>query len=75
MGDTRTLEETKTDLWGRDIAASKIDITTNGKDFSSTPPSVNIQVVTNDENLLNLQEKSVSLTQRKEDEEWMFLIT
>lgn len=68
-GDTKTLEETKTDLWGKDIVASKIDITTNGRDISSTPPSVNIQVVTNDENLLDLQEKSISLSQEKENEE------
>lgn len=42
-GDTRTLEETKGELWDKDIAATKIDITTNGKDvgqqivFSPTP--------------------------------------
>lgn len=69
MGDTKTLEETKTDLWGKDIVASKIDITTNGRDISNTPPSVNIQVVTNDESLLNLQDKSISLAEGKEDEE------
>lgn len=68
-GDTKTLEETKTDLWGKDIVASKIDITTNGRDILSTPPSVNIQVVTNDEKLLDLQEKSISLSQEKEGEE------
>lgn len=68
MGDTKALEETKTDLWGKDIASSKIDITTNGRDISSTPPSVNIQVVTNDDNLLDLQEKSISLSQEKEGE-------
>jgi hypothetical protein len=44
-GDTRTLEETKMDLWSKDIAATKIDVTTNGKDvgqqlvFSPTPLS------------------------------------
>lgn len=42
-GDTRTLEETKVDLWSKDIAAMKIDVTTNGNDvgqqlvFSPTP--------------------------------------
>lgn len=42
-GDTRSLEETKADLWSKDIAAMKVDITTNGKDvgqkivFSPTP--------------------------------------
>lgn len=69
MGDTKTLEETKTDLWGKDIVAFKIDITTNGRDISNTPPSVNIQIVTNDESLLNLQDKSISLAEGKEDEE------
>lgn len=68
-GDTKTLEETKTDLWGKDIVASKIDITTNGRDISNTPPNVNIQVVTNDEALLDLQEKSISLSQGKDGEE------
>ena len=44
-GDTRTLEETKVDLWAKDIAATKIDVTTNGNDigrqivFSPTPLS------------------------------------
>lgn len=44
-GDSRSLEETKVDLWSRDIAATKIDVTTNGKDigqqivFSPTPLS------------------------------------
>jgi hypothetical protein len=44
-GDARSLEETKADLWIKDIAATKIDVTTNGKDigqqivFSPTPLS------------------------------------
>ena len=41
-----------------------IDITTNGKDVVA-PPSVNIQVVTNDTKLLELQEKSVTLQENK----------
>lgn len=41
-----------------------IDITTNGKDVVA-PPSVNIQVVTNDAKLLELQEKSVTLQENK----------
>ena len=42
-GDTKTLEDTKMDLWSKDIAAMKIDVTTNGNDigrqlvFSPTP--------------------------------------
>lgn len=44
-----------------------IDITTNGKDVVS-PPSVNIQVVTNDAKLLELQEKSVTLKENKESD-------
>lgn len=44
-GDSRSLEETKADLWSKDIAVTKIDVTTNGKDigqqivFSPTPLS------------------------------------
>ena len=45
---------------------SKVDITTNGKDMV-TPPSVNVQVVTNDSNLLELQDKSVILKQNEDE--------
>lgn len=55
--------------WRKMSQISKVDVTTNGKDLSNTPPSVNIQVVTNDESLLNLQEKSVSLKQGEDDDE------
>jgi hypothetical protein len=44
---------------------SKIDMTTNGKDMIS-PPSVNVQVVTADPSLLELQDKAAVL--RREDE-------
>lgn len=43
-----------------------IDITTNGKDMVA-PPSVNVQVVTNDTNLLELQDKSVTLKQDEDE--------
>ena len=42
-GETKALEETKGDLWAKDIAAMRIDLTTNGNDigqqivFSPTP--------------------------------------
>lgn len=45
---------------------SKVDITTNGKDMVA-PPSVNVQVVTNDPNLLELQDKSVTLKQDEDE--------
>ena len=45
---------------------SKVDITTNGKDMV-TPPSVNVQVVTNDPILLELQDKSVTLKQNEDE--------
>lgn len=68
-GLTDVLDGIEDRLWGKAEASSKVDITTNGKDISNTPPSVNIQVVTNDASLLNLQEKSKLLTQDKEGEE------
>ena len=51
--------------WRKLESTSKVDITTNGKDMV-TPPSVNIQVVANDPQLLELQDKSVTLKQDKE---------
>ena len=45
---------------------SKVDITTNGKDMVA-PPSVNVQVVTNDPDLLELQDKSVTLKQDEDE--------
>lgn len=66
-GVTDVLDGIEDRLWGKAEASSKVDITTNGKDISNTPPSVNIQVVTNDESLLDLQNKSVSLIKGKED--------
>ena len=45
---------------------SKVDITTNGKDMVA-PPSVNVQVVTNDPNLLELQDKSITLKQHEDE--------
>lgn len=65
-GVINTLRELVAFMWSKDMA-SKIDVTTNGRDISSVPPSVSINVVTNDECLLNLQEKSVFLTQDEEE--------
>lgn len=35
VGDARALSEAKADLWGKEIAAQKLDITTNGKEIGS----------------------------------------
>jgi hypothetical protein len=64
-GSTRTLNEIADRLWGKAETTSKIDMTTNGKDMIS-PPSVNVQVVTADPSLLELQDKAAVL--RREDE-------
>lgn len=43
-----------------------VDVTTGGNPM--TPPSVNIQVVTNDPKLLELQDKSVTLKENRESD-------
>ena len=52
-------------MFGKEMT-TKIDITTNGKDMV-TPPSVNVQVVTNDPNQLELQDKAVTLKQNEDE--------
>lgn len=64
-GVINTLRELITLMWGKEMA-SKFDITTNGKELI-TAPSMNIQVVTNDPKLLELQEKSVNLKEGNDD--------
>lgn len=64
-GVINTLRELIALMWGKEMA-SKFDITTNGKELIS-PPSMNIQVVTNDPKLLELQEKSVNLKEGNDD--------
>lgn len=60
-GVMNTLRELIQLMFGKELT-TKIDVTTNGKDMVA-PPSVNVQVVTNDPNLLELQDKSVTLKQ------------
>ena len=64
-GVMNTLRELVQLMFGKELT-TRVDVTTNGKDMV-TPPSVNVQVVTNDPNLLELQDKSVTLKQDEDE--------